>query len=676
MNIPPRSRSSVSLLARTVLVFGVIIGAVIVAPARSLAADYRLEIVAGSFTMQAGERLILTVATPGVAEIEAMLTDPATTAVLGVSQPIVTRVGVAGVIAGDGIDSESELRLTGPVFRRITLNEQSAYQLNVPTSTTATGGALRLAQDGVRALQITLTGRNGLQAQTTTFLNVVSERKYAPLSVYFVADVDGKPTLQPDGSTIVGANERERLRALRDLLFRKPPGVPIGVRIRPELIDGLARSGAEADQALLADIIKKLRDNDILVGTFRPTDTSSYASAGLGPQFEAQLVRGETVLDSINGSARTSRSPWLAEAPLNAAGIRALGGLGVTNVIAFGAAVDGLEPELDPSRPYALRTDGAGVALAIADPRYAALLDRPTGTAYQSAVAITAEVLAQREELVRSPVGPVALVSRQVVLVAASGTSPEPLVSSVVLRLLRRSPQIAVRRTSELARTLDGLTPVDPPEIPLVDVADITRRTASAILEVESVRDLLATNDGLVERWREIIDVANDTDLNEVERGRYLTTISGNVESAREAVRLPTSSFTFGSRESDLRISLGNTSPYAVSVRLRLASPTGKVSFVPTSTDVVIPAGGQREVVVTAQARSNGLIPVTMVLTSPSGTVLDEAEVRIRVNALASLGRGVSALFLVILGAWWAIHARRGIRRRRASEKPPLRSHV
>jgi hypothetical protein len=669
----PRSRPATSLLARTALVCCATIVAVVVAPARSYAVDYRLEIVAGSFTMQAGERMILTVATPDVAEVETMLTDPATTAVIGVGEPIVARERVGSIVAGGEVAAESELRLKGPVFRRIVLNDQPAYQLNVPTSQAANVGALRIAQEGIRALRITLTGRSGLQARTTTFLNVVSERNYAPFSVYLVAEVGGAPTLQPDGSTVVGATELERLRALRDLLFRKPPGVPIGVRVQPALIDGLARSGADADRELLGDIVRKLRDNDTLVGTFRPTDTSSYASAGLFPQFEAQLMRGETVIDSVNGSTRTSRSPWLAEMPLNAAAVGALSDLGVTNVIAFGAAVDVLPPELDPSRPYALRADGKGLVLALADPRYATLLERPTGTAYQSAIAIAAEILAQREELVRSPVGAVALVSRRVVLVAAS---PDPLVTSVVLRLLRRSPQVALRRTSELAPTLDGLAPVDPPEVPLVDVADITRRTGDAIVAVESVRDLLATNDGLVDQWKEIVDVANDTTLSEAERARYLSTIGGNVEAARRAVRLPTSSFTFGSRESNLRISLGNTSAYAVSVRLRLTSPTGKVVFVPPNTDVVIPAGGQREVVVTAQARSNGLIPVTMVLTSPSGTVLDEAEVRIRVNALASLGRGVSALFLVVLGAWWVIHARRNIRRKAAEELPPLRSQA
>ncbi|MFM8907105.1 MAG: hypothetical protein ACKOIZ_05740, partial [Actinomycetota bacterium] len=61
-------------------------------------------------------------------------------------------------------------------------------------------------------------------------------------------------------------------------------------------------------------------------------------------------------------------------------------------------------------------------------------------------------------------------------------------------------------------------------------------------------------------------------------------------------------------------------------------------------------------------------------LMSPSGAVLDVAEVRVRVNAIAGLGRGVSAVFLVLLVAWWGIHTRRQIKQKKAKEHPTLRS--
>jgi hypothetical protein len=100
------------------------------------------------------------------------------------------------------------------------------------------------------------------------------------------------------------------------------------------------------------------------------------------------------------------------------------------------------------------------------------------------------------------------------------------------------------------------------------------------------------------------------------------------------------------------------------------------MTFTPAIVDVLLPANGQEEIVIGASARSNGLIPVELVLTSPSGTVLDVTEVRIRVNAIAGLGRGVSGLFLVLLGLWWLIHTRRTIKKRQAKEHPTLRSQA
>jgi hypothetical protein len=174
----------------------------------------------------------------------------------------------------------------------------------------------------------------------------------------------------------------------------------------------------------------------------------------------------------------------------------------------------------------------------------------------------------------------------------------------------------------------------------------------------------------------ELIDVANDTSLTDIQRDTYLDGVLTQVASARSAVTLPARSFTFGSRESELRIPLVNQSKFAVSLRLRIMSPTGKMSFTPDTLDVIIPAGEQQEVVIAATARANGLIPVEVTLLSPTGTVLDVAQVRVRMNAIAGLGRGVSVVFLVLLATWWIIHSRRSHKKRTTRQHPALRSQA
>lgn len=666
--------SGAARISRVIIASAVLFGVALVGATPTLAVDYRLEIVTGSFTTRVGERVILTVSPPRTPAIESLLIDSSSVIAVQLSAPLVRRAAVADVVAGSTFDVESQVTLEAPAFRSVVLNDQPAFQINFPTSSTNRPQSLRVAQDGVRAVRVTVTGADGLVAQLTTFLDFVSNRSYAPLPVFFVADVDGGPSVQPNGSVLLGDSERERLRDLRDLLFRKPPGIAIGTRVRPELIDALARSTKEEDVRLLEDLAARLPDNDVLVGTFRRTSVASYASAGLKPQFEAQLLRGETVIDALNGPSLTTRGVWVTNEVINNEGIEFLRGFGVTNVLAVGSAVSGFGADTDPSRPYALRSDSAGIVLGLADLRYARLLDEPTGTAHESAAALAAEIIAQRSEIASSAIGTTALASRQVVLASAKGTPDEPLIAATLLRLLRGSPRVAVRGMTDLAPTLEGLARLPAPDTPVIDVSAIQTRASEALRAVESVRDVVTTNDGLAERWVELIDVVNDTALDDTLRDEYLQTVLEQVASVREAVQLPTSSFTFGSRESDLRITLNNTSDFEVSLRLVLASPTGKMEFSPGSTDVVIPARGQREIVTVATARSNGLIPVELVLSSPSGTVLDAAQVRIRVNAIAGLGRGVSAAFVVLLAVWWIVHARRNGRKKNAKEHPALRS--
>jgi hypothetical protein len=656
------------------VVVGVVVGSLALNASPGLAVDYRLELVTGSFTTRIGERVILTVATPRVEAIADALVDPAATAVVSVGGPLKSRDAVTAIVAGGDFEAESAVTLSGPIFRVASLNDQPVLQLSLPTSAVQRADALRLTRDGLRALRVTVTSPTGLIAQSTTFLNVVGARTYAPLAVVFVADVDGAPALQPDGSIQLGDIERERMRDLRDLIYRKPPAVRIGVRLRPDLYDGLTRSDADGDPQLREDLTAKLPESDVLVATFRPTSVPSYAAASLKAQFEAQLLRGESVIDTLNGATLTSRTVWLTNEALDGASVDLLRGFGVTNVVVVGKAVSTYGTDIDASRPYAMRSLSNGVVVSLADQRYARLLDQPTGTAHESAVAIAAELVAQRDSIAASPVGAAALAARQVVLSSASGVPAEPLIATSLLRLLRNAPQVSLRSVTELPPSLEGLARIQPPTVPLLDVLSIQGRTNAALGGVEAVREVLATNGDVVDDWVEIIDVANDTSLTEQRRNEYLETVVTQVESVRQAVLLPSSSFTFGSRESSLRVGLSNTSAFQLSLRLQLSSPTGKMTFRPAFVDVVLPANGQREVVVEASARSNGLIPVELVLLSASGVVFDVAEVRIRVNAIAGLGRGVSAVFVVLLGVWWAIHARRRMKKKKTIEHPALRS--
>lgn len=664
-----------SLALRCLAALSVVLGVVVSTSHPTSAADYRLEVVGGTFTTKVGDRLIFTVSNPSNAAVAASLIDPAATAVVQMSNPLLARSDIAPLVAGGAFNAEAESAIGGPIFRTITENNSNVFQVAIPTSSVARrDGSLRITRDGLRAIRLTLSAPTGVVSELTTFINVVSGRVSGQLPVTFIASLDGAPALQPDGSIVIGAAEREQLRNLRDLLYRKPPGVPVAVRIRPELLNGLSRSTDPDDQVLLGELTSRFPDNDVLVGTYRPTDVSSYATAGLKSAFEAQLLRAETVLDAVNGPSLTSRAVWYSTEALDVGAVNLLRDFGVTNVVMGGQAVNSFGSDINTSRPYAMRTSTSGVVLNLADVRYSRLIDEPIGTAYESATAIAAEIVAQRNEISSSAVGSAALGVRQIVLTSASGTPKEPLVAAVLLRHLRNTPQVQLRRVADLAPTLEGLASIAPPSVTILDIVSIQTRTSDAIGQVESVRDVVAQNDGLADRWIELIDVANDTTLTDTQRDAYLDVVLRQTEAVRNAVTLPTSSFTVGSRDSEIRLTLTNASDFTVSLQLRVTSPTGKITFAAATFPVVIAPLAQEEVLLRANARANGLIPIELVLTTPGGTVLDVASVRVRVNAIAGLGRGISAIFVVLLIVWWVVHTRRQYKKKDAEKHPALRS--
>jgi hypothetical protein len=656
------------------IVLGVLASTLFIAPTPALAIDYRLNIITSTFATRIGERLIINVATPTLTDVQTMLTDARTSGVVSLSTPIVRRQTVTDIVAGGDFVPQATTSVRGPVFRAVDLNGRPAFQLTVATSATRRPGTVQISDDGLRALRLTVTSATGLIAQITTFINVVSSRTYTTLPVSIVASIDAPPTLQPDGSVVIDDATREQLEDFRNLLARKPPDRPIAVRVRPELLNGLARSTNSADQVLLTELLAQLATNDVLVSTFRPTDVAAYAAVGLKAPFEAQLLRGESILDAANGPTLIERAVWLTNDALDSASIDFLRDFGVTNVIAVGDSVSRYGADIDPTRAYALRSPTKGLVLHLADARYSTLLDNPTGTAYESATAIAAELIAQRNELANSQIGAAALSGRHVVVASASGVPSEPLIGAILIRHLRNSPQVSLRRVGDFTPSLEGLARITPPVVPLVDVAAIQSRTADALNAVNLVTDVLVTNDGLTQRWIELVDVANDTTLTEARRNDYLDAVLTQAGAVRNAVKLPTTSFTFGGRDSELRLALTNTTPFKVSLRLQIASPTGKMTFVPSEFDIVIAPNGQQEVTVAASARTNGLIPLELVLQSPTGTILDVAQLRVRVNAIAGLGRGVSAVFLVLLLVWWLIHTRRHHKQHNTKKHPALRS--
>lgn len=632
----------------------------------------RLEVIGGAFHVRAGVTASLRIGASADTAFLAAVGQASTRIVVSASVPLVRRRDVAAVVRGATPDVESTLEL--PV-RALSLEERdgiTAWRLNVATSASRDQARLALRSDGVRLLTIDVTTRDGVVARARTFLNVVGFRSsYTRLPVSMLASVTSPTTLQPDGSFAIADDVRSRLQKLRDLLFIIDDRFPVSVHVTPELLDGLSRATDDVDSRLWLDLRGLLQGADVLTNTYRNFDPTAAAAAKLDAQFIDQLQRGETVVAGQTGSSVVRRGMWVTEDPVDVRGARLLRKSGVNAVTVFGAATDALGDLDNYVRPYRISFDGTGLAVYSPEPRYAELLDAPIGGAFETAIALVAELHAHRQEIAVAG-GDSAVSTRQVILTGLDGLPNEPLVAGFVLNQLGRSPLVEVRGLSLAASALDGLTSVRLPDVTPVDLATVQAEINVTLASIDEVRSMLAADQPMIESWLTRVDVVNDTSLDPARRNDYLNAVNAEIGEIRNALRLPRASFTLGSRESDLRVTLANDTAYELSVRISFAS--SRMTFDRATFDVTVPARATSEVLVSVTARANGLLPVDMTLATPSGLIIDSQRITVRVNALAGLGRGVSAVFVALLALWWIVHLRRTRRKKMSRHHPALRS--
>lgn len=132
--------------------------------------------------------------------------------------------------------------------------------------------------------------------------------------------------------------------------------------------------------------------------------------------------------------------------------------------------------------------------------------------------------------------------------------------------------------------------------------------------------------------------------------------------------------FTLGSKQSQLRLNLQNLSNEDLTVLVKVESQ--KLQFVNPNAVVRVPANSSNGLTIDVVALSNGLFPVDVRIFTADGSsqLGKKIEVSARVNALAGLGRVVSGVALLLLLTWWAAHFRRKYRTRVRQTHPVVNS--
>ena len=224
--------------------------------------------------------------------------------------------------------------------------------------------------------------------------------------------------------------------------------------------------------------------------------------------------------------------------------------------------------------------------------------------------------------------------------------------------------------------------------MPRQDAFKPTLRPANSTLFVDRIKDLdllrtdldklkssIGENSEQWAKWNERLLALSSENLSTSDFADFIGQTRGELKALRTAVTLQEgTTFTLGSRESQLRLDLKNSSEQDMDVQVRVVSP--KLSFTKSAAIIRVPANGSSELVVDVVALSNGLFPVEIRIFTADGLsqLGKKVEVSARVNAIAGLGQVVSGVAFLLLVTWWVAHIRRKYRKQISKNHPVLRS--
>jgi hypothetical protein len=519
--------------------------------------------------------------------------------------------------------------------------------------------SLTFSFDGV--YPITLRIRNAqtdeVISSVLTFVNKRQDIVSSPVPITTLIRLSATPSLSPEGTVAVSDDTRQKVRDF--VAFLATYSAPLTIGIEPEILSALALSDQTQDAQLLTNLREQLRRFSVVTSTFATTDVSMFAAARLDDEFIEQLRLGESTLNRYLPEVVIQRSSWIADAPVTAAGAQLLRKAGIVSLLMMPNAQRNTSAAGSPAvmtRPEGRPSDYMSIVK----------VDSDIATALSSSSAKTSPILSAYRGAAEA-----ALIADDL---RASGQSSDGLrivVSSQTGELVANN---ALSLTARAIVGANGLSVVDmaAPYVvtaqtpittfsstPPTNSQDRAQQISAARRDLDATASMIEDADVRRDLWAHLLSMGESSRAGSAQR--YLDGLSALLLATRQAVTINTpGTITLSGRDSIIRLQVRNNSATSLTIRLQLTSakleldtPDRLVELNPESTT---------EIEVPAQALSNGRFPISMTVTTPSGNVdvVARTTITARVNALAGYGQLVSISLLLVLGAWWWSHWRRG----------------
>lgn len=571
---------------------------------------------------------------------------------------VATRDSLQSIATG-----EATVRVVDTVstsLRNVSRDADGHLVLNTTVSMQSqAASSLTFSFDGV--YPITLRIRNAqtdeVISSVLTFVNKRQDIVSSPVPITTLIRLSATPSLSPEGTVAVSDDTRQKVRDF--VAFLATYSAPLTIGIEPEILSALALSDQTQDAQLLTNLREQLRRFSVVTSTFATTDVSMFAAARLDDEFIEQLRLGESTLNRYLPEVVIQRSSWIADAPVTAAGAQLLRKAGIVSLLMMPNAQRNTSAAGSPAvmtRPEGRPSDYMSIVK----------VDSDIATALSSSSAKTSPILSAYRGAAEA-----ALIADDL---RASGQSSDGLrivVSSQTGELVANN---ALSLTARAIVGANGLSVVDmaAPYVvtaqtpittfsstPPTNSQDRAQQISAARRDLDATASMIEDADVRRDLWAHLLSMGESSRAGSAQR--YLDGLSALLLATRQAVTINTpGTITLSGRDSIIRLQVRNNSATSLTIRLQLTSakleldtPDRLVELNPESTT---------EIEVPAQALSNGRFPISMTVTTPSGNVdvVARTTITARVNALAGYGQLVSISLLLVLGAWWWSHWRRG----------------
>ena len=525
---------------------------------------------------------------------------------------------------------------------------------------------------GIYPIRIESLINKVVRANVTSFVNRVDlSTRIEPMPINLLVTLDSTNTLQLDGSHVISELTREKISQLVSLL--ELDGPLVSTQVSPQVIDGLSKSENPADQELLLRLTNAISKTNLIATSYLAFDPSGAIQTQHEKEFNALVDLGQSTLSSRFTSNVAVSDVWIARTPLDQFGVDLLAKSGYRSIVMLPAAGAALGSFDNTARPYRLVSGAKTMSLYVADPTYVPQLGETKNSSFIAASAIAAQLLAQRSKI-ESDGGTPSL--KRTVLTTQDGAVLNSNLIHEILLILKRVPQqISIQTLSDLPEPRQDAYK---PDLRVKDTSQFELRMKNIDLlraDLYKLNSTLDQNSNTWAIWNERLMVMSSDTLTKTQREEFATQTRNELKSLRTAVTLEEgTTFTFGSRKSQLRLDLKNSSNEDLTIQVKVESP--KLKLDRSMAVIEVPANSSNELVINAVALSNGLFPVDVRIFTADGSsqLGKKIEISARVNAIAGLGQVVTGVALLLLLTWWAAHFRRKYRTQVSDENPVLRS--